>query len=325
MSPDKIADRISDVNISGPSGAPPASDPVRQTVAGGRGAPTRAGASGARSTRGRRLFGRIWPNATALAVMLVFLFPVYWMVSSSLKGRTEVLTREPTFVFTPTFDNYSTATGVDLFWTYVTNSLVVTISAVGLALLVALGASFAIARMQFRGRRGLVLAVMMAQMAPWEVFIIVMYLNVRDLEMLNSLVSLTVIYFVMALPFTIWTLRGFIAAVPKELEEAALIDGCSRTRAFFKVIFPLLAPGLMATSIFGFIMAWNEFAMVLVLNKAEEAKTLPVWLSSFQTNFGNDWGATMAASTLVTLPVAILFLILQRRVTGGMAAGAVKG
>jgi N,N'-diacetylchitobiose transport system permease protein len=129
----------------------------------------------------------------------------------------------------------------------------------------------------------------------------------------------------MALPFTIWTLRGFIAAVPKELEEAALIDGCTRMQAFLRVIFPLLAPGLMATSIFGFILAWNEFAMVLVLNKSPDAQTLPLWLSSFQTTFGNDWGATMAASTLVTLPVLVLFLFLQRRVTGGLAAGAVKG
>ncbi|MCE7082794.1 carbohydrate ABC transporter permease [Streptomyces sp. ST2-7A] len=273
----------------------------------------------------RRRFQRIWPNAVALITAAVFIFPVYWMIASSLKQRGDILTRDPVFLFTPTFGNYSTAMGADLFWTYVRNSLVVTVCAVLLALLVALAAGFAIARMEFKGRRGMILVIMMAQMAPWEVLIIVMYLNARDLEMLNSLLALTIIYFVMALPFTLWTLRGFIAAVPKELEEAALIDGCSRTRAFFSVIFPLLAPGLMATSIFGFIMAWNEFAMVLVLNKAPEAKTLPVWLSSFQTAFGNDWGATMAASTLVTIPVLVLFLILQRRVTGGMAAGAVKG
>lgn len=273
----------------------------------------------------RKTMGKIWPNAVALMLVPVFLFPVYWMFSTSFKPSSEVLTKTPTFFFTPTFEHYGTATRVDMFWTYVQNSLMVTFGAVLLALVVALAASFAIVRMRFRGRKGLVLAVMMAQMAPWEVMVIVMYLTARDAEMLNSIGFLTLVYFVMVLPFTIWTLRGFIAAVPKELEEAALIDGCSRTQAFFRIIFPLLAPGLMSTSLFGFITAWNEFAMVLVLNKESEAYTLPLWLTQFQSAFGNDWGATMAASSLFAVPVLLLFLFLQRRAVGGLSAGAVKG
>lgn len=268
---------------------------------------------------------RIWLNGTALVLSAVFLFPVYWMFSTSFKSNSQVLTRDPVFFFAPTFEHYSTATGVELFWTYVANSFLVTIGAVLLALAVALAASYAIARLRFRGRRGMLLVVMMAQMAPWEILIIVVYLNARDLSALNSLGTLVLVYFVMALPFTIWTLRGFIAAVPQELEESALIDGCGRGQAFLRVIFPLLAPGLMATSLFGFIMAWNEYAMVLVLNKAPDKATLPLWLTQFQTNFGNDWGATMAASSLFTIPVLIVFILLQRRVTGGFTAGAVKG
>lgn len=267
----------------------------------------------------------ILKNLTALALAALFIFPVYWMFSSSLKPQHEILSKDPVFVFTPTFENYPTATGVDLFWTFVANSLIVTFGAVLLALLVALAASFAIARMRFKGRRAVVLVVMMAQMAPWEVMVIAMYMIARDGAMLNSIPLLTAIYFVMVLPFTIWTLRGFIAAVPVELEEAAQIDGCTRGQAFRKVIFPLLAPGLMATSLFGFITAWNEFAMVLVLNKDKEAHTLTLWLTQFQTAFGDDWGATMAASTLFALPVLIVFLFLQRRAVGGMTAGAVKG
>jgi N,N'-diacetylchitobiose transport system permease protein len=272
----------------------------------------------------RRLRG-LAANALALVLSAVFLFPVYWMFATSFKGDSQVLTRDPVFLFAPTFEHYATATGVELFWTYVRNSLLVTLGAVLLALLVALAAGFALARMEFRGRRAMVLAVMTAQMAPWEILIIVMYLNARDLSMLNSLGTLSLVYFVMALPFTIWTLRGFIAAVPKELEESAMIDGCDRPQAFRRVIFPLLAPGLMATSLFGFILAWNEYAMVLVLNKSPDAATLPLWLTQFQTSFGNNWGATMAASSLFTVPVLIVFLILQRRVTGGLTAGAVKG
>ncbi|MFE6226278.1 MULTISPECIES: carbohydrate ABC transporter permease [unclassified Streptomyces] len=276
-------------------------------------------------TRKPLTVGAVAKNAAALVLAVIFVFPVYWMFSSSLKPQSEILSKDPVFFFTPTFENYSTATGVDLFWTYVTNSLIVTVGAVLLALLVALAASFAIARMRFKGRKGIVLIVMMAQMAPWEVMVIAMYMIARDNEMLNSIPLLTAIYFVMVLPFTIWTLRGFIAAVPVELEEAAQIDGCTRGQAFRKVIFPLLAPGLMSTSLFGFITAWNEFAMVLVLNKDKTNQTLTLWLTQFQTAFGDDWGATMAASTLFALPVLIVFLFLQRKAVGGMTAGAVKG
>ncbi|MFE5792316.1 carbohydrate ABC transporter permease [Streptomyces sp. NPDC056503] len=276
-------------------------------------------------TRKPLTVGAVAKNAAAVVLAVIFVFPVYWMFSSSLKPQSEILSKDPVFFFTPTFENYSTATGVDLFWTYVTNSLIVTVGAVLLALLVALAASFAIARMKFKGRKGIVLIVMMAQMAPWEVMVIAMYMIARDNDMLNSIPLLTAIYFVMVLPFTIWTLRGFIAAVPVELEEAAQIDGCTRGQAFRKVIFPLLAPGLMSTSLFGFITAWNEFAMVLVLNKDKTNQTLTLWLTQFQTAFGDDWGATMAASTLFALPVLIVFLFLQRKAVGGMTAGAVKG
>ncbi|GAA1901352.1 carbohydrate ABC transporter permease [Streptomyces sodiiphilus] len=315
-------DRADGTGLPDPGRTPPAPPPA---VSAGPAA-ARPGAWGRRTARRAGPRRRpLWPEALALLLAAVFVFPVYWMFATSFKSNSQVLTRDPVLWFTPTFEHYATATGVELFWVYVRNSVTVTLGAVLLALLVALAASFALARLDFRGRRGMVLVVMAAQMAPWEILIIVMYLNARDLRMLNSLLTLTVVYFVMALPFTVWMLRGFIAAVPRELEESAMIDGCGRGGAFFRVIFPLLAPGLMATSLFGFIMAWNEYAMVLVLNKAPQAATLPLWLTRFQTNFGNDWGATMAASSMFTVPVLLVFLILQRRVTGGMAAGAVKG
>ena len=180
--------------------------------------------------------------------------------------------------------------------------------------------------MRFKGRRGFVIAFMLAQMAPWEVMVIAIYMIVRDASMLNSLVPLTAFYMMMILPFTILTLRGFVAAVPKELEESAMVDGCTRVQAFRRVILPLLAPGLMSTSMFGFITAWNEFPLVLVLSKESGgAQTLPLWLSSFQTQFGDDWGATMAASSLFAVPILILFVFLQRRAVSGLTAGAVKG
>ncbi len=273
----------------------------------------------------RSLIGRTWPNVVAVVLFVFFVFPVYWMISTAFKPSKDIISKTPVFVpLDATLEHFKTAVNVPKFWTYTANSFIVTVLAVAISLVIATLAAFAIARMRFRGRKTFVLVIMAAQMAPWEVMTIAVYLISRDNEMLNSLVPLTAFYMMMVLPFTIWTLRGFIAAVPKELEESAMVDGCTRTQAFVKVIFPLLAPGLMSTSLFGFITAWNEFPLVLIINKTD-GQTLPLWLSSFQTAFGNDWGATMAASTLFALPVLILFVFLQRKAVGGLTDGAVKG
>ncbi|MFD7662262.1 carbohydrate ABC transporter permease [Streptomyces sp. NPDC059788] len=274
----------------------------------------------------RALLGRIWPNATAIVLAIGFVFPVYWMFTTAFKPNKDIITEDPVwFPLHGTFEHFSTAVNAPNFWTLVGNSVTVTVLAVGLSLLIALCGSFAIARMRFKGRKGIILTFMVAQMAPWEVLVISVYMIVRDADMLNSLVPLTFFYMLMVLPFTLLTLRGYVAAVPKELEESAMVDGCTRRQAFVKVIFPLLAPGLMATSLFGFITAWNEFPMVLVLNKEPDKGTLPLWLSQFQSQFGDDWGATMAAASIFALPILVLFLFLQRKAVSGLTAGAVKG
>ncbi|MDH6225052.1 MULTISPECIES: carbohydrate ABC transporter permease [Streptomyces] len=274
----------------------------------------------------RSLFARTWPGTLAVLLFAVFVFPVYWMFSTAFKQRGDIVSETPVFLpLDGTLENFRTAFSADHFWTLVGNSVTVTVLAVLMSLAIGLAASFALARMKFKGRRGFVVTFMIAQMAPWEVMVIAIYLIVRDADMLNSLVPLTLFYMVMVLPFTILTLRGYVAAVPRELEESAMVDGCSRPQAFIKVIFPLLAPGLMATSLFGFITAWNEFPMVLILNKDVEMQTLPLWLTSFQTIFGDNWGATMAASSLFALPILIVFVFLQRRAVAGLTSGAVKG
>ncbi|AZM59485.1 MULTISPECIES: carbohydrate ABC transporter permease [unclassified Streptomyces] len=274
----------------------------------------------------RSLFGRIWPNTTAVLLFVVFAFPVYWMFATAFKPRGDIITETPVWFPTDvTLTHFDKAVHADHFWTLVRNSVTVTVVAVLLSLVIALLASFALARMRFKGRRGFIVTFMLAQMAPWEVMVIAIYMLVRDSDMLDSLVPLTAFYMMMVLPLTLLTLRGYVAAVPKELEESAMVDGCTRTQAFVKVIFPLLAPGLMATSLFGFITAWNEFPLVLILNKGIEHQTLPLWLSQFRTAFGDDWGATMAASSLFALPILILFIFLQRKAVSGLTDGAVKG
>ncbi|MFC7304917.1 carbohydrate ABC transporter permease [Streptomyces monticola] len=277
-----------------------------------------------RSTSSR--ISRIWPNALAVVLFVGFVFPVYWMFATAFKPTGDIISENPVwFPLDFTFEHFKTAVSADNFWTLVRNSVTVTVLAVGFSLVIALFASFALARMRFKGRRGFIVGFMLAQMAPWEVMVIAIYMLVRDADMLNSLIPLTLFYMMMVLPFTLLTLRGFVGAIPKDLEESAMVDGCSRPQAFIKVILPLLAPGLMATSLFGFITAWNEFPMVLILNKQAEAQTLPLWISKFQTVFGDDWGATMAASSLFAIPILLLFLFLQRKAVSGLTAGAVKG
>lgn len=270
---------------------------------------------------------RIALNATALGVLVVTIFPVYWMYLTAFKPTRDIQSETPAFwPASPTLDHFVTAVNAPGFWTFWRNSLLVTVASVLLALVVALLAAFAATRMRWRGRGAFVVMVFAAQMAPWEALLVPVFIIARDTDLLDSLAMLTGVYFMITLPFTIVTLRGFLAGIPPELEEAAQVDGCSRLVAFRRVTFPLLAPGLMATSLFGFITAWNEFAFVnILIIKDQDKRTLPVWLSSFRDVFGTDWGATMAAAGLFALPVLLLFLFLQRRVGTGMTAGAVKG
>ena len=273
-----------------------------------------------------RRLRRIAINALGVATILAFAFPVYWMASTAFKQPGDIQTYVPKVVpFPPTLDNFTTAVTRPYFPDYLRNSLVISISTVLLALVVGLLAAMAIARARFRGRKGFLLLVVVAQMAPFEALLIPMYLVLRQANLLNQIPALILTYFIFTLPFTIWALRGFIAGIPADLEEAAMVDGANRFQAFWHVVLPLLAPGLVATSIFAFITAWNEFLYAYVLMRDTANFTLPVWLATFRTAFGTDWGGTMAASTLFTLPVLVFFLLIQNRMVGGLTAGSVKG
>jgi N,N'-diacetylchitobiose transport system permease protein len=271
------------------------------------------------------------PQRIALGVAgtitaILFGFPTYWLITTAFKTPGEVLSpRYDLIPFSATLDNFATALSKPGFSTFLTNSLIVTLGAVITALIAGLLAAVPLARMKFRGRKGFLMLVLVAQLAPIEALLIPLYLMMRDAGLLNQLPSLLLVYMVLTLPFTAWMLYGFVNGIPVELEEAAMIDGCGRWSAFRRVTLPLLGPGLVATSVFSFITAWNEYLFALVLMRDQDKATLPVWLGTFRTAFSVDWGGIMAASVIYAVPALIFFLIVQRKLVSGLTAGAVKG
>ena len=269
---------------------------------------------------------RIALNSVGMVVAVFFAFPTYWLLTSAFKPSIAMLTPDYDLIpLSVTFDNFVSAWAKPGFLTHLSNSLIVTVGAVLLSLVAGVLAAFPLARMRFRGRKGFLLLVLIAQMAPMEALFIPMFLLMQDAGLLNQLPSLLLVYFAITLPFTVWTLRGFVQGIPYELEEAAMVDGCGRFGAFRRVILPLLGPGIVATSVFAFITAWNEFLYALVFMRDKDKQTLPVWLSTFKTVFGTDWGGIMAASVMYSLPALIFFLIVQRKLVSGATAGALKG
>jgi N,N'-diacetylchitobiose transport system permease protein len=281
------------------------------------------GYSGRRPTTGRRLLF----DLAGLVIFAACAFPVYWMVSTSFLTRREIRNPEPTWhPFGGGLQNYSRLFDDGQFLSALKMSLLVVLVTVAFALLFAFLAALALTRFRFRGRKSFIVALLVIQMIPAEGLFISQYKMLEGANLLNTVGGLSLVYVAAVLPFTIWTLRGFVSGVPFELEEAALVDGCTRMGAFFRVTFPLLAPGLVATGVFGFIQAWNEFTLAVVVMTREDKRTLPVWLSTFSdVNRGTDWGGVMAGSTLIAIPVIIFFLMVQGRMVSGLTAGGVKG
>ncbi|PWB98130.1 carbohydrate ABC transporter permease [Salinibacterium hongtaonis] len=268
-------------------------------------------------------------GALAIVVALAWASPVYWMVNSSLLPTARLESFVPTFVpFGGSLNNFTAALADGSFYSALGMSVSVTLIAVVFCLLFAFLAAVAISRFRFRGRKTFVLAVLIVQMLPAEGLFIAQYKMVAGMGLLNSVIGVSVIYIAAVVPFTIWMLRGFVSGIPIDLEEAAMVDGLSRTQAFMRITFPLLAPGLIASGVYAFLQAWNEFTVALVLLPAEASQTLPLWLRGFvqaSATRATDWGQVMAASTLVAVPVIIFFLIVQGRLTSGLVSGAVKG
>jgi N,N'-diacetylchitobiose transport system permease protein len=274
---------------------------------------------------------RIGLNVLGLLVALVTLFPIFYMVSTAFKPANEIYSLTPHPIpLHPTLSNFRTVINGSVvgvpYWTFLRNSLVVTLSAVVLSTLIAMLAAIAIARFRFRLRTTYLIMLLIVQMLPQQALVIALFLNYRSWGLLDNLVGLILVYTAFALPVTIWMLRNFVAAVPREMEEAAAIDGASPVKVFWRIMLPLVAPGLVATSVFAFIFAYNEFVFALSFLLTDTGHyTLPIYVQYFYSRTGADWGAIMASSTLFTIPVLAFFFLIQRRLAAGLVAGAVKG
>ena len=265
-------------------------------------------------------------DAAGLAVAAVMLFPIYWMVSTALKPGRDILTLTPKWYPSPfTLQNFQNAITRPYFIDDVRNSLTIVGVMLVLALAVGFLAAVGAARFGFRGRTAYLVMIIGVQMVPLNSLIIPLYLALDRVGQVDALPGVIAIYLAAVLPFMIWTLRGFVANIPVELEESAMIDGTTRLGAFFRITFPLVAPGLVATAIFASIQAWNEYIIAYVVLSSPQNQTLTIWLASFTTNHGPEWGPLMAGATLIGLPVVAFFLVLQRYLVGGLTAGSVKG
>jgi multiple sugar transport system permease protein len=264
----------------------------------------------------------------ALAGYLVFLgFPLVWLLSTALKPPRELVRLHPSLIpGSPTLQNFVQAFTEQQLGRAALNSLQVALASSVLTVLVALPASYALAR--FRTRLGTAALgwVLLSQLFPFVLLIIPIFLILRQIGLANTHAGLVLIYVVWALPFALWMLQGFVRNIPRDLEEAAAVDGASRLQVLRRVVFPLLAPGVVATALFSFISAWNEFFFALVLVKTPELATLPVALARFVGIEGTArLGPLAAGSLLATLPSLIFFAVMQRRLSSGSLAGAVKG
>ncbi|MER5395280.1 carbohydrate ABC transporter permease [Streptomyces sp. NPDC002599] len=283
----------------------------------------RTSATGRKSSRPRK--SKLGWNLLGLVVFLTAGFPVYWMLNTAIKPAKDAIDPDPSLFPTGfTLDNFRRALDIADFWGPVGRSLIVSVAVVVIGIVVGMLAALAISRFAFRGRKVVIVGILAVQMIPLVAMIIPVFLLLNDLHQYDKLSGLILTYLTFILPFTVWTLRGFIVNIPKELEEAAMVDGCSRTGAFIRVVFPLLAPGMVATSVYAFIQAWNEYLYALML-LSQQNQTATVWLGNFTTKHGTEYAPMMAGATMMAVPIVVLFLLVQRKMAAGLTAGAVKG
>jgi multiple sugar transport system permease protein len=275
---------------------------------------------------------RILKTGLAVGVLgvalVVALAPVYWMITISLKTEIDQFAVPPEcFWFTPTLKHYYDAFVTRSFGQYLLTSAIVAVVSTVCALVIGTLAAYALTRFRlpYNLDRKLSLWILSTRMFPAIVTAVPLFLMMRDLRLLNTRLALVVVYTAFNLPFVVWMMRGFFAEVPRDLEEAALVDGDSRLGALVRVVLPLVTPGLAATAVFCLIVCWNEFLFALVLTQTDAAMTLPVGIAGRVTQYEIEWGMMSAAGAVAMMPILVFALAMQRYLVRGLSLGAVKG
>lgn len=257
-----------------------------------------------------------------LAILLCFfLFLFVWMIMSSLKTTVQITAYPPQWFFTPTFQNYIDVFVKNSFFEYLKNSTIIAVAAVGIGLIFGLPAAYSLARFK---QAGFGFVILLVRILPGIVFLVPLFIIYRRLGLINTYTGIIATHIIVVLPTIIWIMTGFFEDVPRELEDAAMIDGCSRMSAFFRIILPLSRPGIVAVVILSFIASWNNFVFVLILGGSKTI-TLPMAVYNFMSFEDVNWGGLNAAATLITLPILLLSLLVQKHLARGLTMGAVKG
>ncbi|MBY0371217.1 carbohydrate ABC transporter permease [bacterium] len=269
---------------------------------------------------------RIGLYALVLLVVLYAVFPFYWAIVTSLKTGSSLF-KVDWIPPQPSLENYATVLREESFLQSVINSVIVASTTSLLALGISILSSYSLARIPFRGRSLILLTILSVSMFPQIAVLSGMFELIRWMGLYNTLTGLSFCYLILVLPFTVWVMRGFMKAIPKELEEAAILDGCGPWRIVSRVFFPLIRPALATTGLLAFIAAWNEFLFALTFTLSSDKRTVPVAIAMLSggSQYELPWGNIMAASVLVTLPLVVLVLVFQRHIVSGLTSGAVKG
>ena len=266
----------------------------------------------------------VYPLAALL--VLVSLFPFAWMALSSVKELRELYTVPPTWIpQAPTLANYKKVVFASTIPRYFLNSAIIALGSTMIALVFAVPAAYGFARFRFGGRRFCQACILAGQMLPTAAIIVPLFIVLRVLGLLNTYAGLILVYLILTLPLSIWMLISYFRAIPFDVEEAAVVDGASRLGVLLRITFPLSLPGVVAVFIYSFITAWNEFIFALCFALDSRVRTLPIGLAEFSTEFNTDWGAVMAASMVMTVPVLIMFFAMQRLFISGLMSGATQG
>ncbi len=280
--------------------------------------------SARRSRSAKRRLGDAAAYAALLLACMFVLLPILWSVSTSLKLPLEIHAGPHWWPETPTFSNYRAVAG-SKFLRYIGNSLLVAAATLLVSLALAVHAAYAVARRRFRGKNVLLFLLWATIMIPGVSVVVPLYALAVDVGLYDTYLLLVIVYAAWLIPTLIWLLRGFVDAIPASLEEAALVDGCSKMGAFYRIVLPLLRPGLGAAAVLVFVTIWNDFLIGFALTLSDEHRLLQVGLQAFVTEGGIDWGPMMAAAIVALVPAGLLFAFLQRAFIQGVTGGAVKG